>query len=78
MAHHQSPREQERTDSAEAFLKYVGVAGIALTALLTLGLVAGLLVFLVPTNEAIGTVVFTGLLLAGAYAASRYGTPRQR
>ncbi len=78
MAHHQSPWEQDSTDPAEAFLKYVGVAGVALTALLTVGLVAGLLFLFVPTNEAIGTIVFTGLLLASVYGISRYGDFERR
>lgn len=78
MAQHQVPWEQDSTDPAEAFLKYVGVAGVALTALLVLGLVAGLLLMFVPTNEAIGTVVFTGLLLASAYGVSRFGNYDRR
>jgi hypothetical protein len=78
MAHHQGPWEQDSTDPAEAFLKYVGVAGVALTALLTVGLVAGLLFLFVPTNEAIGTIVFTGLLLASVYGISRYGDFERR
>lgn len=73
MSHHQGPWEQESTDAAEAFLKYVGAAGTALTTLLAFGIVAGLLAVFVPANEAIGTVVFTGLLLAIAYGVSQYG-----
>jgi len=73
MSHHQGPWEQESSDPAEAFLKYVGIAGIALTALLTVGLVAGLLIVFLPTNEALGTVVFTALLVAIAYGISQYG-----
>ncbi|MEF8785318.1 MAG: hypothetical protein V5A45_05240 [Haloarculaceae archaeon] len=72
MAHHQRPWEQERTDPAETFLKYVGMASIALTALLVLGLVAGLLFLFVPTTEALGTVAFTALLLIVAYAVGNY------
>jgi hypothetical protein len=78
MAHHQGPWEQDSTDPAEVFLKYIGVAGVALTALLTFGLVAGLLILFVPTNEAVGTIVFTGLLLASVYGVSRYGDFERR
>ena len=73
MAHHQRPWEQESTDPAEAFLKYVGVAGVALTALLAFGTIAGLLFVLVPTNQAIGTIVFSALLFAVVYGVSQYG-----
>ena len=78
MAHHQGPWEQEQADPAEAFLKYVGVAGVALTALLTVGLLVGGLLLFVPTNEAIGTVVFTGLLVATTYAVANYGDFERR
>ncbi len=78
MAQHQRPWEQDRTDPAETFLKYVGMAGIALAALLALGIVAGLLLLFVPANEAIGTVAFTGLLLIVAYAAGNHADFAQR
>lgn len=78
MSHHRDPWEQESTAPAEAFLKYVGVAGVALVALLVVGIVAGLLFLFVPTNEAIGTIVFTALLIATAYGVSRYGTLNPR
>jgi hypothetical protein len=73
MAQHQHPWEQERTDPAETFLKYVGMAGIGLTVLLTLGIVAGLLLLFVPTTEALGTIAFTVLLVVVAYATGNYG-----
>jgi hypothetical protein len=73
MSHQQDPWEQDSSDPAEAFLRYVGVAGVALTALVALGLVVGLLVVFVPMNEAIGTVVFGGLLLGLVYGISQYG-----
>lgn len=78
MAQHQRPWEHDRTGPAEAFLKYVGVASIALAALLTLGLVAGLLVLFVPPTEAIGTVVFTGWLVAVAYAVRMYADSKRQ
>ncbi|WP_340100691.1 hypothetical protein [Salinibaculum salinum] len=78
MAHHERPWEQDRTDPAETFLKYVGMAGVALTALLVLGLVAGLLFLFVPTTEALGTVAFTVLLVVVAYAAGNYGDFERR
>lgn len=73
MSHDRDQWEQESTGLAETFLKYVGVASVALTGLLAFGIVAGLLFLFVPTNGAIGTVVFTGLLLAIVYAVSQYG-----
>ncbi|WP_302081193.1 hypothetical protein [Salinibaculum rarum] len=78
MAHHERPWEQDQPGTAEKFLKYVGTASIALTALLLLGIVAGLLYLFVPGNEAIGTVVFTGLLVAVFYAAGNYADFKQR
>lgn len=78
MTHQQQPWKQNRTDTAEAFLEYVGKAGVALTALVGLGLVAGLLIVLVPGNEAVGTVVFGALLVAVTYAVDRAADRKRR
>lgn len=74
MTTHQGPMEREQSGLAETFLSYVSTAGIAITALLVVGAVVGLLVLYLPTNEAIATVVFTGLL-AVVFAATRYFAP---
>lgn len=68
MSHSQRPWDRDRTqsDPAETLLDYVSRAGIAITALLAVAAVAGILVVFLPMNETIATVVFTGLLVAVA------------
>lgn len=72
MAHY--PGERDRgIDRQEAFLKYAGIAGLAIGLLLTVAVLALTVApALIPSGPALATALFTGLLAVVALATRQF------